>query len=103
MSTAPVVALAGVLVRSISAERTHSLAIGCDGRVYSWGQNGYRELGHGDTFDRLAPALVEGLEGVRAIAAAVDYSLAVTQSGDVFSWGRSLLRTEDDGERKMKR
>jgi alpha-tubulin suppressor-like RCC1 family protein len=89
----PVAAMAEVLVRSVAAG-SHSLALGWDGRVYSWGKNENGQLGHGDTLDRLSPVLVEGLEGVRGVAAGDEYSLAVAQSGVVFIWGRFLWREE---------
>jgi hypothetical protein len=92
----PVAAMFMIGVRSLAAGGGHSLAVGWDGRVYSWGNNAYGQLGHGDTLDRPSPALMEGLEGVRGVAAAEWHSCAVTQSGDVFLWGRALLRFEDE-------
>jgi alpha-tubulin suppressor-like RCC1 family protein len=91
-----VVAMAGVQVRSIATESRHSLALGWDGRVFSWGKNESGQLGLGDSNARLAPALVEGLKDVRSIATLEARSLAVTQSGGVFGWGRSLLRGAED-------
>jgi alpha-tubulin suppressor-like RCC1 family protein len=94
--TTPLAALAGVRVRSVAAGSSHSLAIGWDGRIYSWGDNGKGQLGQGDKVTRPAPALVQGLERVCGIATLAARSLAVTQSGDVFSWGehgaRDMLR-----------
>jgi alpha-tubulin suppressor-like RCC1 family protein len=84
---APMAALAGLRVRSVTAGSEHSLALSWAGRVFSWGTNRYGQLGHGDKLARPAPALVEGLEGVGGIAAAHNRSLAVTQSGIVFFWG----------------
>jgi hypothetical protein len=78
---APVAAMAGVRVRSVAAGLRHSLALTCDGRVYSWGKNSYGQLGHGDKVHKHTPTLVEGLEDVREIAAAGDYSYAVTRAG----------------------
>jgi hypothetical protein len=89
----PVLVLAGVRVRSVAAENLHSLALGWDGRVYSWGRNTFGELGVGDQLTESA-ALVEGLEGVCSIAARKYHSLAVTQSGLVYSWGD--VRLSDD-------
>jgi alpha-tubulin suppressor-like RCC1 family protein len=86
----PVAAMTGVQVRSVAAGYNHSLALGCDGRVYSWGVNEYGQLGHGDQLARPLPALVDGLEGVRSVEAALSCSFAVTQSGAVFSWGRAV-------------
>jgi hypothetical protein len=41
----PVAAMAKVSVRSVAAGHEHSLALGWDGRVYSWGQNTSGQLG----------------------------------------------------------
>jgi alpha-tubulin suppressor-like RCC1 family protein len=93
-----VAAMAGIRVRSVTAGFRHSLALGWDGRVYLWGENGYRQLGHGDERDRPSPVPVEGLEGVCSIAAGYQHSLAVTESGAVLIWGRYLLREEMDSD-----
>jgi hypothetical protein len=85
-----ITAMAGVRMRSIAAGARHSLALGWDGRVYSWGDNEYGQLGRGDTRDRPLPALVEGLEGVRDIAAAFGHTLAATESECVFHCGKSF-------------
>jgi alpha-tubulin suppressor-like RCC1 family protein len=86
----PVAAEAGLWVRSVAAGHEHSLALGWEGQVYSWGQGCFRQLGHGDTLDRRSPALVNGLERARSVAASGDHSLVVTQSGTLLSWGRGL-------------
>jgi hypothetical protein len=86
----PVAAMARVRVRSVAAGYDHSLALSSDGRVYSWGENRYGQLGHGDQWDRPSPKLIKRFKGVCGIAAASRHSLAVTESGDVFRWGRPL-------------
>jgi alpha-tubulin suppressor-like RCC1 family protein len=88
--------MVGVVVRAVAAGDTHSLALGWDGRVYSWGENECGQLGHGDELNRPLPTLVEGLEGVRDITTAGQHSLAVTHSGDVFHWGSSLQLGAED-------
>jgi alpha-tubulin suppressor-like RCC1 family protein len=89
-----VIATAGMRMRSVAAGGSHSLALGWDGRVNSWGSNWRGPLGHGDTRDRPLPALVRGLEGVRNIAAFDRLSLAVTRSGAVFQWGQPYWLVE---------
>jgi alpha-tubulin suppressor-like RCC1 family protein len=37
--------MAGIRVRSVAAGYQHSLALGYDSRVYSWGDNGFGKLG----------------------------------------------------------
>jgi hypothetical protein len=82
----PVATMDGVRVRSLTAQYEQSFAPSWDGRVYSWGENHFGQLGHGDRLPRSSPVLVEGIEGVRGIVAASNYSLAVTQSGAVLKW-----------------
>jgi hypothetical protein len=97
----PVAALARVRVRSVAAGSCHSLALGWDGLVYSWGENEFGQLGLGDRITKPSPALVEGLEDVRGVVAAAYHSLAVTQSGVVFSWGNALLPGAEDSLRPI--
>jgi alpha-tubulin suppressor-like RCC1 family protein len=88
--------MAGVRLRSVAAGFLHSLALGCDGKVYSWGGNTCGQLGHGSTDIESSPVLVQGLEGVRGIATSRARSLAVTQSGAVLTWGRAFLPEAGD-------
>jgi hypothetical protein len=97
----PVAAMAGVRVQSVAAGWCHSLALGCDGRVYSWGDNDAGQLGQGDKLERPVPTPVEGLVGVRGLAAADNHSFAVTLSGAVFSWGESFLPEGEDALRPI--
>src|SRR5690625_5032256 len=66
-------------VTSIDAGEAHALALGADGRAYSWGRNDKGQLGHGTTGSTGAPAKVQRGEAdsVRftAIAAGSDHSL----------------------------
>jgi alpha-tubulin suppressor-like RCC1 family protein len=83
----PVAAMSGIRVRSIAMGRAHTITLGWDGRVHSWGENEYGQLGQGDRLTKLAPALIDGLDGVCFVAAADSFSLAVTQSGALSFWG----------------
>jgi hypothetical protein len=82
----PLVAMAEIWVRSVAAGMFHSIALGWDGLVYSWGLNFDGQLGHKGC-GRPSPALVEGIESVRSIEATYHHSVAVTQSGAVVAWG----------------
>jgi alpha-tubulin suppressor-like RCC1 family protein len=103
----PVAPMAEVRVRSVVAARDHNLALGWDGRVYSWGSNDHGQLGHGDKLARPSPVLVEGLEGVRGIATdchgdgTSPCSFAVIQSGDVFLWGKPFPPEAKDSLRPV--
>jgi alpha-tubulin suppressor-like RCC1 family protein len=97
----PIAAMAGVPVRIVAAGFEYSLALGWDGRVYSWGINEARQLGHGDVLNRPSPTPVEELEDVRSIGAGYARSLAVMQSGAVFCWGASLQHQVPDSLRPI--
>ena len=65
------------------------LAITADGAVWSWGQGGLGQLGHGDWQGQSLPKKVEALAGRRvvAVSAGGEHSLALTADGAVWSWG----------------
>lgn len=50
-------------VQCVSAGWGHSIAVGTDGRVYSWGLNSHGQLGLGDTTTRFSPHLLHALTG----------------------------------------
>lgn len=56
-----VMALAGVPVRMAVAAPEHSIVVTEAGDVYTWGENRYGQLGHGDREERCVPALVDTL------------------------------------------
>ena len=82
-------ALAGRRVVAVSAGYSHSLAITADGAVWSWGDGGEGELGHGDEQRQPLPKKIEALAGQRvvAVSAGGEYSLAITADGSVWSCG----------------
>ena len=54
----------GIRFSQVSAGDDHSLALGSDGNVYSWGANKYGQLGDGTTTDRLTPVQIPKPTGV---------------------------------------
>ncbi|MEA2828018.1 MAG: hypothetical protein QOG43_2457 [Actinomycetota bacterium] len=92
---APVAAvgLAGVAITSVAAGVGHSLALGADGQVRSWGLGNTGQLGRVPTTSSPAtvPALVPNLAGITSIAAGGYHSLAVGAGGVVSTWGWNNL------------
>ena len=67
----------------------HSFAITADGAVWSWGEGGSGQLGHGDGQNQLLPKKVEAFgQRVVAVSAGGTHSLAITTDGAVFAWGK---------------
>ncbi|EOD04355.1 hypothetical protein EMIHUDRAFT_221135 [Emiliania huxleyi CCMP1516] len=95
--------LGGVRVVGISAGGSmqtggtgHSLVLSDEGEVYSFGCNGYGELGRNfdnesEELPTSVPHVVETLRGTRVveIAAGGASSLAATDNGAAYGWGRS--------------
>ncbi|HEX3706514.1 MAG TPA: Ig-like domain repeat protein [Mycobacteriales bacterium] len=79
----------GVTATAVATGFAHSLALGSDGSVYSWGYNNDGQLGTGSTAVAGAPAAVSLPAGTTAtaITANLGDGYALTPSGDVYAWG----------------
>ncbi len=95
----PVSMPSGVTATAAAAGGDHSLAIGSDGNLYAWGQNGYGQLGDGTLVDSSTPVVVQLPSGVHAtaIAAGLDDSLALGSDGKVYAWGDDSLNELGNG------
>ena len=85
-----------VSATAVAAGFRHSLAVGSDGTVYSWGDNGTGELGIGslpeDVPFATTPQAVTLPAGARAtsVSAGFVHSLARTDDGRLYSWGENF-------------
>lgn len=89
----PVQVLGLTGVTAVSAGDYHTVALKSDGIVWSWGDNGYGQLGILD--DRVAsssvPVQVFGLNGVTAVSACGTYTVALKSDGSVWAWGDNMF------------
>uniref|UniRef100_A0ACD5UVP4 Uncharacterized protein n=1 Tax=Avena sativa TaxID=4498 RepID=A0ACD5UVP4_AVESA len=85
--------LVGVDIRSVATGCTacHSVALGADGRCYTWGRNEKGQLGHGDTLQRNLPTVVSELSKYKIIKASVgrNHTVVVTDEGKSFAFGHN--------------
>ena len=95
----------GESVIALSAGMNDSFALTSTGNVYSWGFNGYGQLGNGtNTFEAIPSTpkrisfvgLASG-ESVIAISAGGVHALALTSSSHVYSWGYNNFGQLGDG------
>ena len=82
----------GVRFTQFSAGTDHSLALGSDGNLYSWGNNSSGQLGTGSTDYSPHSTPSKGsmpADGTKftQISAGDDYSLAMGTDGNLYSWG----------------
>ena len=79
----------GIAFRQISVGFDHTLAIGDDGKVYTWGSNAYGQCG-GNTEEMYSiPTSINAFadQEIVSIAAGKYFSLALGSDGTVYSWG----------------
>ena len=90
---------------AIAAGYQRSLALGDNGRIYSWGNNSFGQLGNG-TFDaanpatnaRPAPVLMPpGVDGWTSVISGAEHSFAFARNGGLYSWGRNDRGQLTDG------
>ncbi|MBF0408036.1 MAG: Ig-like domain-containing protein [Candidatus Riflebacteria bacterium] len=75
---------------AISVGGFHTLALK-GGKIYSWGDNGYGQLGmgvNGGFFT--SPSEITSPTDVVAVSAGLYHSVALTSSGDVYVWGKNV-------------
>ena len=84
--------------KQISANRTHTLVLKQDGRVYSFGSNNKGQLGLGTNTDSFSPQYVSALgdDNVQ-VSAGDEHSLVLKKSGQVFGFGKNETQQLGDG------
>jgi len=98
----------GAHIVMVSAGLYHSVALGADGRVWTFGWGHHGQLGHNDEENRLVPTLLarEALGGAAAVlvAAGGGHTVAVTREGALWVWGygnSGQLGLGDDANRLL--
>mmetsp|Transcript_27826 Transcript_27826/g.74965 ORF Transcript_27826/g.74965 Transcript_27826/m.74965 type:complete len:565 (-) Transcript_27826:489-2183(-) len=85
-----VTGMRGAHIIGCSAGGLHSLALGLDGCVWSFGWGAHGQLGHGDGTGKARPARIDSLAKearIVQVSAGSRYSLALSADGRVFSFG----------------
>ncbi len=81
----------------VSAGLDYSMVLKNDGRVWTWGYNGYGQLGNGSKATSKEPVEVAGVSAIKAIAAGRYHAAVLTDSGSVYTWGRNNYGQLGDG------
>jgi alpha-tubulin suppressor-like RCC1 family protein len=84
-------------IKAVAAEGGHTVALGSDGTVWTWGFNDHGQLGDGTTTNRATPVQVASLSGVKAIAAAMWHTVALKSDGTIWAWGDNQYGELGDG------
>jgi len=82
----------GTQIVMVAAGGLHSVALGAEGRVWTWGYGEDGQLGHMDQETRLVPTLLVGESlGACAVVLVVAggwHTMAVTVEGELWVWGQ---------------
>ena len=85
--------LSNVVIKQVSLGKKHSAAIDANGNLYTWGYNGYGQLGHGNNTNLSVPTLVSDLSNVVIVQVTLEHqhSAAVDANGKLYTWGDNTL------------
>ncbi len=89
----------GVSPLMLAASYDHSLALGSNGKLYTWGYNNRGQLGDGTNINRTTPVQINIPSGVNlvAVAAGSTHSLALGSDGKIYAWGGNDYGQLGDG------
>ncbi len=90
-------------VEAIAVGLYHTVALDTDGRVRTWGQNNYGQLGDGTDNDKNSPVRVKALEeeassaDIEEVFAGGHHSIALDKDSSVWIWGSNDVGQLGDG------
>jgi len=90
--------LTGVI--AVAAGDAFSAALRRDGTVWTWGTNGYGQLGDGSRRSRNIPVQVKNLNNIIAISEGDFNTVALKSDGTVWTWGSNEFGQLGDGTLK---
>lgn len=64
-----------------------SVSIRNDGTVWTWGENGYGQLGNSSTENKVIPNQIMGMSSVASVSAGSYHAVALKNDGTVWTWG----------------
>jgi alpha-tubulin suppressor-like RCC1 family protein len=71
---------------AVAAGAHYSVALSITGKIYTWGWNGYGQLGQGDLEPRGIPTPISNLSGISALSAGESHVIALKNS-EILGWG----------------
>ncbi|WP_348620451.1 fibronectin type III domain-containing protein [Paenibacillus polymyxa] len=76
-----------ILIKKIAANGDNSLALRDDDKLFSWGSNGFGQLGDGTQSTRYSPVQVKGVNQISKIYQGMYHTAVITSDGSVWTWG----------------
>ena len=79
-------------IKDIAAGNNYNLILDNEGNVWSWGYNGYGQLGNETTEDKYIPTKIENLNNIKKVYISGNTSIALNNNGEVFVWGKNYTK-----------
>ena len=81
----------GSKVKTVGCGSGHTIIITKDGTLYSFGDNGYGQLGLGDNTPMNIPILVAALNDlkVKVVSCGNNHTVIITEDGNLYSFGKN--------------
>jgi len=76
--------------QTLAGGESFSIVLKSDGTVWTFGDNGFGQLGDNSTTDSKVPKQVSGLTGIVAVAAGGYHAMALTNTGNLYVWGYNV-------------
>ena len=94
-----VILASGIKPKQIACGFAHSMAIGSDGELYTWGQNQFGQLGDGTYENKSTPTKITFPNGVKPtkISSGFSFSIAIGDDGNLYTWGDNFKGQLGDG------
>lgn len=87
---------------SVSSMGSHTLAIGLDGRLWSWGFGGIGQLGMGNSSTLYVPQTAGVMTDWADVEAGGNHSLGLKNNGSLWAWGSNTSGQLGDGTTSLK-
>ncbi|CAM9718471.1 unnamed protein product, partial [Hapterophycus canaliculatus] len=83
--------LAGYRVAKVACSYSHTAIVTDDDQAWTFGSNGYGQLGHGDRNGRSVPAALACFQGsgVRSVACGLHHTVVSVAGGGMYSFGKN--------------
>lgn len=79
----------------VAAGKAFTLSVQADGTLWSWGENGYGQLGDGGSSDRPSPAQIGS--DFTVVAGSYGHALGLKSDGSLWAWGNNNRGQLGDG------
>lgn len=84
-------------VKDIAITYTTISIMTTDGKIYTWGQNGFGQAGNGNFQEQITPYQRPAAPDFATVFHGLSHTVGLTRDGKIYSWGRNMRSQVGDG------